>query len=299
MAYIIENANILKRKELKTCSLFIQDNRIASIQSNFKYYRHIKMDLEPYIMSPSFVLLNSNIPLKNSFQDMKKWMIDYFLSKGSTTLFTYVQASFAEEIPEKINELKVALSSSSIDYLIGVKIPMRLITPSMIRKCKKEKVPAIFVDLDNPDELASVPWGWIREALFPYNCPLIPIFSSTEKKEAKAVLSKWLTIMEKEKIPALLEELEENIPLSATVLNKIGLFPHKGSLMNGTELSYNLYGKSREIINVDEAALFHYYGDRLAITVHKGKIVRSGKEVLFKPGYGEYVKVRTPSFFSL
>ena len=35
------------------------------------------------------------------------------------------------------------------------------------------------------------------------------------------------------------------------------------------------------------------------VTVHKGTVVRAGENVLFKPGNGEYVKVRTPSFFSL
>ena len=69
--------------------------------------------------------------------------------------------------------------------------------------------------------------------------------------------------------------------------------------MHGTELSYNLYLKSREIKNVDEVKLFHYHSDRLVVTVHKGKVIRAGEEVLFKPGYGEYVKVRTPSYFSL
>ena len=53
--------------------------------------------------------------------------------------------------------------------------------------------------------------------------------------------------MEKEKIPALCEEVEEDQPLSISHLNKIGLYPQKASLMHGTELSYNLYLKSREI----------------------------------------------------
>ena len=65
-----------------------------------------------------------------------------------------------------------------------------------------------------------------------------------------------------------------------------------------TEVSYNLYLKVREIMNVDEVTLFHYHSDRLVVTVHKGKVVRAGEKVLFKPGNGEYVRVRTPSYFS-
>ena len=222
-----------------------------------------------------------------------------YLIKGCTTLFTFVQVSFETELIDRIKEMKLALISSPLDFLIAVKIPIRLLTPSFIRMCKKEKVPALFVEVTDEQEFANIPWGWVREALFPSNIPLIPIISSRNKKEADSLLSKWKSVMQNEKISALYAELDEKQPLSVPILNKIGIYPQKASLMNGTELSYNLYLKGREIKNVDEVNLFHYHGDRLVVTVHKGKIVRSGEEVLYKPGYGEHVKVRTPAYFSL
>ncbi len=297
--YIIENANILKDKHLTTCSLLINDDRITRLHTHFNKYRCMKMNAGPYIMTPTYVLLNSTIPHQGSFQNLKTSLIEHFLLKGSTTLLTYATISYEKELSEKIKEIKTALISSSLDFIIGVKIPVRLITLSFIRSCKKLKIPAIFIDIKALDELENIPWGWIREALFPFNSPLIPIISHSQKKEEKVVLSKWKGIMLKEKIPALYEVVEENKPLSNSVLNKIGFYPQKGSLMNGTELSYNLYLKSREVNNVDEVSLFHYHSDRLVVTVHKGKVVRSGENVLFKPGNGEYVKVRTPSYFSL
>jgi hypothetical protein len=297
--YIIENANLLKDKQLKTCSLLINNNRIDKIDSYFKYYRLIKMSADPYVMTPTYVLFNSYIPQIKGFQELKKCLIEKFLLKGCTTLFTYVNVSCENELSTKISALKTALLSSPIDYLIGVRIPIRVITPSFIRKCKKEKVPAIFVDLEQDDELELIPWGWIKEAMFPFNSPLIPIISSPKKKEVKSVLSKWKGIMNRENIPALYEELEENSPLTISVLNKIGLYPQKASLMSGTEVSYNLYTKPKESKNIDELNLFHYHGDRLVVTVHKGTILRAGDNVIFKPGNGELVRVRTPSYFSL
>lgn len=297
--YIIENANLLKDKQLKTCSLLISKNRIAKIDSHFSHYRLIKMNAGPFIMTPSYVLFNSNIPQIKSFQELKRCLIKEFMLKGCTTLFTYVNVSYENELTTKITELKTALLSSPIDYLIGVKVPIRLLTQSFIRKCKKEKIPAIFVDLQNFDELEKIPWGWIKEAMFPFNSPLIPIISSVQKKEVKTVLSKWKGIMKRENIPALYEEIEENYPLTITVLNKIGLYPQKASLMSGTEVSYNLYTKINEIKNIDEVNLFHYHGDRLVVTVHKGTVQRAGDNVIFKPGNGEHVRVQTPSYFSL
>lgn len=298
MAYIIENAHILRDKELTTCSLLINKAHITAVHGSFKQYRLMKMKMDEFLMTPSYVLLNSTISPEISFKEMKKIMIEQFLFKGCTTLFTYVSVSYEDELARKMEELKTSLHSCPIDFIIGVKIPVRLLTPVFIRKCKKENIPAIFVELAGTDELERIPWGWVKDAMFPFNGPLIPIISCQEKKEVRTVLSKWKDIMIYEKIPALHEEIAENEPLSRAILNKIGLYPERGSLMNGTECSYNLYYKGREIKNVDWSALFHYHSDRLVVTVHKGKIIRTDNEILFKPGFGEYVKVRTPSFFS-
>ncbi|WHX99090.1 hypothetical protein [Neobacillus sp. DY30] len=299
MGYIIENANILKETKLTKLSLLIEGGQIAAKKEHIHHNKLIRMNADSYIMTPSYVILDTRIPLTASFQEFRKYMVENFLLKGCTTILTCTSIAFESELTEKIRENKTALISSPIDYLISVKIPLRLLTPSFIRKCKKERIPAIFIDVEDLDELTRIPWGWIREALFPYNCPLIPLISNHLRKDARRALSKWKGIMENEKIPAVLEEVKENQPLSVPVLNKIGLYPQKASLLHGAEVSYNLYLKAREIMNVDEMTLFHYHSDRLAVTVNKGKVVRAGEEVLFKPGYGEYVKVRIPSYFAL
>ncbi|WHY90321.1 hypothetical protein QNK12_21960 [Neobacillus cucumis] len=299
MTYIIENANILKDNQLQKRSLLIKENKIASVRTDFNQYKWMKMNAEPYIMTPTFVLLNNQIPYKGTFQEMKKYMTEEFLLKGCTTILTCVNVSYEREIPEKVREIKTALMGSPVDFIISVKIPIKKVTQSFIRICKRERIPAIFVEINKTEELEEIPWGWIRDALFPFNCPLIPVISSPAKKEAKDFLSKWKMVMIKEKIPCLFEELDENEPLPAMVLNKIGLYPQRASLMHGAEVSYNLYLKAREIKNVDEVSLFHYHGDRLVVTIHKGKVIRSGGEVLYRPGNGEYVKVKTPSFFTI
>lgn len=299
MGYIIEDANILKETKLIKSSLLIEKDQIAARKNDFNHYNLMKMNTDAFIMTPSFVLFDTNIPLKASYQELRKYLIEQFLLKGSTTLFTYTTVSFESELSQKVNDVKTSLISSSVDFLICVKIPLRLLTPSFIRKCKKEKIPAIFIEVEGYEQLETIPWSWIREAMFPYYSTLIPIISNPVKKEAKAVLSKWKGRMEYEKIPAIFQELTEREPLPIPILNKLGLYPQKASLLHGTEVSYNLFLKDSEIKNVDVARLFHYHSDRLVVTVHKGKVVRAGEEVLYKPGYGEYVKVRTPSFFSL
>ncbi|MCL6571916.1 MAG: hypothetical protein K6T88_09575 [Bacillus sp. (in: Bacteria)] len=191
---------------------------------------------------------------------------------------TYVTVSYENELTMKIDEMKTELISCPIDLCIAVIIPIRLLTQSVIRNCKIEKVPAVFVDPQNLYELEKIPWESIRESEYPFNSPLIPITSSTQKEEVENDLSKWKSIMKKEKIPDVFEVLHENQALSAKVLNKSGFA--KSYLMCGTEVSYNLYINAKEIKKVEEVNLFHYYGDRLIVTVHKGNGVRSGAEFL-------------------
>lgn len=296
MAYIVENAYILKDNQLKKDSLLINNHRVAALGFNHNKSRYMKMNLESFIMTPTYVLFNSQVRSLDSFQNLKKYLIENILLKGCTTLFTYVNVCREKELTKKVAELKTKLLSSPVDFLIAVRIPLSLLTPSFVRKCKIENIPGIIVEITNVKALETVPWGWIKDALFPYNCPLIPSFS--EPLQGKDVLSSWKKIMEKENLPAIYEELKENVPLTAPILNRIGVFPERSCLVQGSELSYNLYWKHGEIKNLDVKQLFLYHKDILVITVHKGKVIRAGNEVLFKPGYGEYVKVKTPSYYS-
>jgi hypothetical protein len=298
MAYIIENAYILKDNQLKKNSLLINDNRVAALEFNHNKSRYMKMNIESFIMTPTYVLFNSHVRSLDSFQSLKKYMIENFLLSGCTTLLTYVDVNSEKELAKSVSRLKTKLLSSPIDFLIAVRIPLRLLTPSFVRKCKKENVPGIMVEITNLKALEAVPWGWIKDALFPYNCPIIPCLSESLKDQPKEVLSTWKKIMEKENLPAVYEELKEDVPLTAPILNRIGVFPERSCLVQGSELSYNLYLKNGGIKNLDVKQLFLYHKDILVITVHKGKVVRSGNEVLFKPGNGEYVKVKTPSYFT-
>lgn len=298
MAYIIENATILKEQQLQTKSILIKENRIEGIQDSFKKYRYIKMNTEPFIITPSFVVIDTSLPLGGTFHAFKEYIFNQFLLKGCTTFITKAHITYEHELSEKISVLKKSLMSSPIDFLICVQIPVKLITPSFIRKCKKEKVSAIFVELQHSYELQSVAWSWIRDALFPYNSVLIPVIAAKNDRDKREIQNNWRATMQREKLPAIYEEIAENLPLSTEILNKIGIYNTKFSLNHGAEASYNLYLKSKEINNVDTKQLFLYHSDRLAITVHKGKVIRAGKDVLFKPGNGEYVRVVTPSYFS-
>ncbi|MFB6466012.1 hypothetical protein ACE38V_04225 [Cytobacillus sp. Hz8] len=298
MAYIIDNANLLKKEELAKLSILIKNETILAIRPEFKRYRYMKMDASPFIMTPSHILLDSQIPLEEPFPVLKEYFIKEFIGKGCTSFLTYFKVDKEYLLEEGSKMLKTKLLNSPIDYIIGVKIPQSLLTTTLIRKAKKMKIPIIFVEVHDLEQFQRIPWGWIKEALFPYNCPLAPIFSFHQQRDKIQAQAIWNKTMKKERIRAFEDELKEKTPLTLDKLKKIGIYPLKAYLNQGGEVSYNFYLNSQEIRKIEESELFHYHNNRLMITVHKGTIIRSLEDVVFRPGFGEHVTIHTPLIFS-
>lgn len=299
MTYIIENANLLKGDKLLKTSMLIRNNEISLMQAEMKRFQFTRMDAGVFIMSAGYVVLDTSIPLEMPFSELKEYYIREFLLKGCTAFLTAVPVKHEYSLKSDLKSFKARLLSSPIDYIIGVKIPVRLLTPSFMRKCKREKVPVVFVEIQNAQELEQVPWGWLREAMFPYNCPLAPIFGGRNEKEKSRIKTVWAKLMQEEKIPSVPNELMEHEPLSRSVLSKAGIYPLKGNIHQGGEVSYNLFKKPEEGLTVEESQLFHYHRDKLAVTVLKGKVIRAGQEVIFRSGFGEHVKISTPAYFKI
>ncbi len=298
MAYIIENINLLKKDKLEKISILVKNERISSITSEMKNYSYVKMNASGYITTNPHIIFDSKVPVLTTFSEMKSYMTEKFLKKGCTTFLTYVSVSQEKNLKTSLKQVKMGLLSSPIDYVIGVKIPLSALTPSFIRTAKREKVPAVFIEFSSVDELKEKPWGWIREAMFPYNSPLIPCFLMDGEREKKRARQVWDEIMGKHNIASIREELMEGEPITKEALHKMGILPVKSHLHPGSEVSYNFYLKSSEIINIDEKSLFLYHSDRLLVTVHKGEVIRAGDKVWFRSGYGEHVIIKTPSFFT-
>lgn len=293
MSYIIENANILKGNRLKKFSLLINKNRIVQMRPAFRQFQHMKMDAHSYIMTRPQVIYVEDIPFQSSFIQLKNYYIHSFIIKGCTTIITSISIQYESELSEKLNTIRKGLLDCPVDYVIAVKIPVRLLTSTFIRKCKREKIPAIIVEVDQMDELIQLPWGWIREAMFPYFAPLVPIF----KKDKVAYKEQWKQLMKQENIPTYCEGLENGSVISDPLLKKIGIYPLKGNLFTGGEVSYNFYLKTESSQDVDESTLFLYDNNRLVVTVHKGIVIRAGKEIDFRSDLGSELKISTPSFF--
>lgn len=290
MPYIIENATILRDGERSRQSILTDGSKVTAIRHDLPAYSYMKMNVDAFLMTPVFTILDGNLK-KASIEEM-------YLKNGCTTILTYAKANYERQVSERLSEVEGDLSGIPADYAIGIRIPIGILSPTVLRECKRKKVPAVFVELTSAAALEQIPWGWIREALFPYNCPLIPIIPHREEGEKRSLLGKWKKVMENERIPSLEHEVEECVPIASRALNRMGIFPWRSSLKHNAELSYNLYW-NEGLSGLDEKSLFLHNGDKLAITVQRGKIIRIGNAVDFAEGNGEHIKVKTHSFFAI
>ncbi|WP_445492208.1 hypothetical protein [Niallia sp. 03133] len=299
MAYIIDNITVLKKQKFKKTSILIQGNRIEMIRPSFQKYRCVRMDGAPYIMTPTPIILDNKVTKIPSVKEQKNYIENNFIKKGITSFLTCCEINKEKELDQQFKQMKNVLMNCSIDYIISIKIPLKLLSAAFIRKCKKERIPAVFVEIKEKKDLYKVPWGWIKESMFPYNCPLVPVLLIKDEQEKRKTLDAWAAIMRDAKIPSVPEEVTEGEVISYSTLIKIGIYPFKGNIYQGGDVTYNLYEKNRQILNIEQNELFHYHSDRIQFTIHKGVCIRAGEKVYFRPGFGEQIEVKVPSFFAI
>jgi hypothetical protein len=296
--YIIENADCARHDGIHRISLLVEDNRIAAIRESFSYYNYIRLNVSPFIMTPTHVMCDIELPFNHEFSSFKAYFLNHFISKGCTTVLTSFKITYEFEFMEKLEERKTSLLSSPLDYTIGLMCPAHLIKPEVIRLCKRNKVPVIWISLDDITAFKSVKWGWIKGLLYDYPITFVPFFTTKiDKKEKIKHLKIWQKTMKSEKIPHFSEEIQQKVPFPLDQLKKIGMYPHRGNFLSGGEISYNLYMKNDEEPLTDGSS-FHYESHVLKCTMNRGKYTYLNDQSYFYPGAGKELRIQTPGFFT-
>lgn len=296
--YIIEDALYATDESSRRVSFLVEDDKIAAIREKFSYYSHIRLNISPFIMTPSHVICDVSLPVDLDFSSFKTYFLDHFISKGCATILTSFTISYEFEFLGKLEERKTSLLSSPLDYTIGLSAPAHLITPEVIRLCKRNRVPVIWVEVDDMEAFRSIKWGWVKGLLYDYRITFVPFFTTKlDKKQKMKHLRMWQKTMSSENIPHFSDEMKQKVPMSISQLKKIGMYPHRGNFLPGGEISYNLYMK-KEMDQSPDDSLFHYESHVLKCTMNRGKYHFLNGRTYFHPGAGKELKIQTPGFFT-
>ncbi|MGD6994669.1 hypothetical protein [Sutcliffiella horikoshii] len=299
MEYIIEAANVVKNKStLLHTNLLVKDSKIHYMkESSFANSRSMRMDISSYVLTPGHVMLVDNLE-QMPFPQFKQFITENYLKKGCTTLLSLITVQREKELLQTLKRARTFLLNSPIDYYFAVRLPFHKLTPSFVRQCRRYKISAIFLQMDDTTELSSVPWGWIKDALYQFPVTFLPCWQNISPSKKNKKKKEWKLIMKEEKLTHATECPEQGSPLDLDLLMKIGIYPSKGDLRVGGELDYNLY-LSPEGHIIETIENLDYDSHIPEVTVQKGTVIKAGDEVLFRPGFGKECTVTIPGHFLL
>jgi len=294
MVYIIDKAKIISDIGSKTRSLLVKNNVIREMKKELPQFKCIRMNASSLWMSPAHVMVDLHFPLVAPDSIKKNYFTTHFLQHGCSTLITACKINFPFQLDTQLKKMREELMNSPIDYVIGVQVPIEKLSVALIHLIKKNKIPLIFVSIKSINQIVNIAWAWIKQALFPNQPLFVPILHPTFKGDRTEVLQIWRDKLTNNNIPHMSDEIKEKTPLSMEEIKKIGLYPKRGNIHVGGEVSYNLYLPSN---NIDDQCNISYDKLNLAVMVMRGQIIKIRNEVNFIPGFGRNLFIKRPSLF--
>ncbi|RXJ03959.1 hypothetical protein DS745_00790 [Anaerobacillus alkaliphilus] len=290
MRYIIENTLTNRYGEEKINSYLIEGSKIIYTSNRFSKHNHMRLDTSNYVIAPGHIMIDFSVVAINDFHSIKERM-RHLQGLGCTTLITACEVHHENEVKSNLKRVKHALINSSIDYMIGIRTPLKKLTPSLARKCCKHKVPVIFTEITEPEDIDVVPWQWVRNELFPYHPMILPIWNVPNSSgRLRRLKSKWEEILTENKITTLVDVPDEHTPLQKEFLLNIGLYPIKGSLHIGADADYLLFSQKA----LEEAEKGTIDEVRPEIVYASGTVKKAGRHIFIKPGSGKELTVNVP-----
>lgn len=253
----------------------------------------MKMNAESYVLTPGHVMLDFS--LDGPFSDIKRIFMEKLIVKGCTTVIAVASVKYERDLPEVIRKKKQIMINSPIDYCIGVKVPLKRLTPSLLINCKKNKIPLLVIEINAEDSIDDFPWEWIRNSIYGFPMTLLPLWKEQVSLNKKKM--KFIELMKKHRISAELECPIEHVQIEKPLLMKIGIYPEKGDIRIGGEVDYNLY-ELNEFNSVEEKLSGGYHNHIPKFTIHKGQLIKIGQKICLKPGFGEYCEIAMSGRFA-
>lgn len=285
MPYILENITLYENSKFKKTNFVVKGDTIYSRDTPVRKMNFIRLQLDKHII----------IATETVIGDLKEWLADgleyveRIVLLGSTTVVFPVDVKYEYQVKQELSKAREQLNNFPLDYVLVLRLSARLIKPSIVRFCKQQCIPAIILNVENELELQKIAWCWIKDAVFPYNLTFIPSF--TRRRE---YLSCWRQCMDEANLSHSREPLTTHQPLTKDILKKIGLYPYKGILRIGGEISYNILKEnSKKCLITNDTT----YYDKIEFTIFKNEVIRFNGQVDFSTAVGTEMKIKVPGFF--
>ncbi|MCM2674345.1 hypothetical protein [Alkalicoccobacillus plakortidis] len=233
--YLLNEALRIKQQQVSRQSYVIADGKIAYIKERMPYWKKWRVDLRNLVLAPAKIGMDEQF-LEVETTEERNNLERSWIKQGVTTLAVSQQIKSERSLPTAYKNACLKMEQCSLDYVIGITIPFRLLNPSLLHQCRRLQIPFIQVEMNVDALLDGVPWTRLADALLTYPSMLIPKIKDLTNQKSSVELS-WIRHCELVGIssvtPTLIWTKEH--------AQKSGLYPEKGELLVGSDADYLLY----------------------------------------------------------
>ena len=286
MSYIIEKVTLFENDRLGECNFIIKGDKIYSRHASVNQMSFMRLCMDKHILIASESVMGDI----HRWQERGEQYAESLILLGATTVVFPIDVEYEYELKKKLASAREILKDFPLDFVLILRIPPALLKPAFMRVCRRLYISAIIVKLHHTIDLRQVSWSRIQDALFPYKLLFIPEFTERSIQQ----LQEWHILLEEEGLIHEKETIALHKPMAKMLLKKLGLYPYKGILRSGGEVSYNAIHKdfSHSLLNQNEM-----YYDKIDCTVFKNTVIRAGNTVYVPCGLGKELIIKVPGFF--
>ncbi|WP_209122606.1 hypothetical protein [Alkalihalobacillus sp. BA299] len=293
MKYILADAKREEGNPFQKKSYYIENDSVSYVNDKMDKLQFTRINLTGFTLAAGHIMNDFNL-MNFDHKEAYKMRFKRLIEKGCTTIITYPYVDEVNELKKKLRLARHKLINSPIDFVIGIQTSIHSLTPLLIRKCRLEKVPVIIVNIQSLDDITGVAWGRIKEAMLTYQLLIIPQWTETSltRKLEEKLAEVWDMISNQYRIPTHFPFPGEHEPLPKVLSKKIGLYPRKSELIVGSHVDYILFQNGETEQDPDPIIPIEP-----AVVVLRGKVLKAGDYVYFKPGFGREVRITLPRHF--
>ncbi|KHF40326.1 hypothetical protein [Halalkalibacter okhensis] len=299
--YLLDKVIKIDEERNETRSYLIENGQINYVTTSFDKWNKQRVTMSGILMTNGRVMYDDKLLESKDFQDYQNRQ-SLLIKKGCTAVAVAPKIQYAREIEAVFKRAKHEMASSTLDYVVGMTIPISLLRPAVLRVCQQFRIPFVRVEIQSFQQLKAIPWTHISQTLLTYPTVLIPVIAPSSDRLEIALLKEWMAYCSNFQIHTT-DPLEVLTCWNKPLLQKMGLYPNKGTMLAGSDADYLLFRDERKdhIQSIDQKVArgdrIVYYEKEPDVVVLKGEIVKTYETISLKPGYGRLIDVIRPGRF--
>ncbi|MFA9455521.1 hypothetical protein ACERJO_02000 [Halalkalibacter sp. AB-rgal2] len=297
--YLLDKVIKVDEKRVKDRCFIVEEGRVRYATTTFKQWNKKRVSMNGTVLCNGRVCFDDSL-LQEGGDDTLYERQKLLIKDGCTTVAIAPHVKYESELSNVYHIWNVYFKKSIMDYVIGLTIPAYLVRMSFIRKCQNMFIPFLKVELEKEEDIHSIKWTHISHTLLHYPLTVIPIFKASTKR-AKSLEVIWRKYCLNYGIHTDLEA-QYSQRINKPLLQKIGLFPQKGTLIAGSDLDYIAYVDRKRKKRYEQRKhtgddIERYKHEEPDLVVLRGRILKVLNEFDLKPGYGRPIQIIRPGRF--